>query len=240
MRSSTWQEFWNRDNSIYVSDRHKTFHDLLVAREIATLVPSPGATVLDYGCGNTTAADLIARHCSHLILLDSASSVRASLAARYAGQPKIEVLRPEQALALPRCSLDLVVANSLLQYLSPLELDELLATLLPLLKPTGALVIGDVVPRGQSAIADALALLRFGYEGKFFFAALAGLARTFFSDYRRLRSSVGLSCHSEAEILALLNSSGFTAERRQRNIGHNQSRMAFVARVANHGAVRAL
>jgi ubiquinone/menaquinone biosynthesis C-methylase UbiE len=228
-RATTWREFWNGVNSIYVSDRHKLLHDRLVASQIAAFVPCPGATVLDYGCGDTTAAEVIASRCGRLILLDSASNVRAFLSARYDGHPKIQVVSPEQALTLPRGSLDLVVANSLLQYLSPLELDELLARLLTLLKPTGALVIGDVIPPDQSMIADAIELLRFGYEGEFALSALVGLARTAFSDYRRLRSSVGLSFYSEAEVLALLRSRGFIARRYRPNIGHNQSRMTFVA-----------
>jgi hypothetical protein len=61
-------------------------------------------------------------------------------------------------------------------------------------------------------------------------AALGGLVRTLFSDYRRLRARVGLTHYSEAGMLGLLSAAGFAAERAERNIGHNQARMAFVAR----------
>ena len=237
--ATTWREFWNGAHSIYVNDRHKNLHDRLVSGQIADFIPSPGAMVLDYGCGDTTAAEIVAGRCGELILLDGASNVRASLAARYAGDAKIKVISPEDAITLPRRSMDLVVANSLLQYLSARELDDLLATARSLLKPTGTLVIGDVIPPHVSMIADAAALLRFGHEGKFLFAAFAGLVRTAFSDYRKLRAKMGLSFHSEAEVLALLHASGFIATRRRPNIGHNQSRMTFVARVANGGVAPA-
>ena len=102
----------------------------------------------------------------------------------------------------------------------------------PLLKEDGRLVIGDVIPRGQSPVADALSLLRFGWEGGFLIAAGIGLVRTFFSDYRKLRADLGLSFHDEHEMLAILDHAGFAGERRRENIGHNQGRMTFIAQRA--------
>jgi tRNA G26 N,N-dimethylase Trm1 len=52
------------------------------------------------------------------------------------------------------------------------------------------------------------------------------------SDYRQLRSRVGLQRYSESEIIAKLAAAGFTASRTTRNIGHNPWRMTFVARNA--------
>ena len=46
-----WREYWNQDTPIYVSDRHKTLHYQRIAADIAALVPSPQAHVLDHGCG---------------------------------------------------------------------------------------------------------------------------------------------------------------------------------------------
>jgi hypothetical protein len=47
-----------------------------------------------------------------------------------------------------------------------------------------------------------------------------------------LRAKVGLQRYSEAEMLAKLTASGFTASRAHSNIGHNPWRMTFVARHA--------
>src|SRR5262249_59742082 len=46
-----WLSFWNSPNRIYVNDHHRDVHYREVALEIRSLVPSPSATVLDYGCG---------------------------------------------------------------------------------------------------------------------------------------------------------------------------------------------
>ena len=67
-------------------------------------------------------------------------------------------------------------------------------------------------------------------EGGFLFAALGGLVRTLFSDYRKLRSRLGLATYSQPDMQIILEGAGFTAERRYPNLGHNQARMTFVAR----------
>ena len=80
------------------------------------------------------------------------------------------------------------------------EFDALLKLFRRLLKPGGLLVLGDVIPRKLSTLADAATLLRFGRQEGFFCAALRGLIRTYFSDYRRLRNSLGLTRYDAAEI----------------------------------------
>jgi SAM-dependent methyltransferase len=187
---------------------------------------------MDYGCGEATSAHLVAEAAGHLTLVEAAPNVRATLAARYAGSGKIDVLAPEQALALPAASFDLIVLHSVAQYLSARELDGLLASFRRLLRPDGLFVLGDIVPPQFAAPAAALALLRFGARNGFFLAALGGLLRIFVSDYLKLKAKVGLSHYAEADMLTKLSASGFRPERAQRNIGHNQRRMTFLARLA--------
>jgi hypothetical protein len=55
-----------------------------------------------------------------------------------------------------------------------------------------------------------------------------GLVRTALSDYRRIRADLGLTHYTEAEMLAVIEAAGLTARRLEKNLGHNQARMAFV------------
>lgn len=228
--TATWREFWNRDTPIYVDDRHKALHYAGIADDIAALVPSPGAAVLDHGCGEALSADRVAARCARLLLCDAAPLVRERLSARFAGEPRIAVLAPEAVEALPDASLDLVVANSLAQYLRREELAGLLGLWRAKLKPEGRLVLADIVPPGVGPLADAGALLAFARSGGFLAAALAGLVRTALSDYRTLRRRLGLSHYTEGEMLALLRERGFAAKRSPRNLGHNGARMTFEGR----------
>ena len=87
-------------------------------------------------------------------------------------------------------------------------------------------------PDYQPKDTDVIALLRFAARHGFLKDALVGLVSTALSDYRLLRSKVGLQRYSEAEIIAKLAKGGFSASRAHGNIGHNPWRMTFVARHA--------
>jgi SAM-dependent methyltransferase len=230
---SDWISFYDFKHSvIYVNARHRDVHYRVIAEDIRAFVPSPAAAVLDYGCGEATSADLIAAACGHLTMVEAAPNVRAALTARYADDPKISVLTPDEAAALPSGSFDLIVLHSVAQYLSAAELDGLLKTFRTLLQPDGLFIIGDVAPPRLAAPAAALALLRFGAGNGFFFAAVFGLMRIFVSDYLRLKKAIGLSHYDEAAMLARLRVAGYSAKRAPRNIGHNQRRMTFLAQPA--------
>jgi SAM-dependent methyltransferase len=227
-----WREYWNRDTPIYVSDRHKVLHYWLIANDIAAMIPSPDAAVLDHGCGEALSANRVAARCAHLYLCDAAPLVRERLEQRFKNELRISVIAPEDVEGLARQSLDLIVVNSLVQYLSLDEFRHLLGTWRAKLKPDGRLVLADVIPPDVSPVTDARALLSFAWQGGFVVHAALGLARTIFSDYRKVRGELGLAQYEEAEMIELLSDMGFSAERRKLNMGHNQARMTFVARPA--------
>ena len=228
MPASGWIEFWDTKHSIYVNARHEAAHYRRIAEDIRPYAPA-GGTMLDYGCGEAMAADRVAEPVARLILCEPAPNVRGKLGARFAGNPKIAVRKPEDVAVMPAQSMDVIVMHSVTQYLSAPEFDALTKMFRRLLKPGALLVVGDVIPRKISALADARALLRFGRNEGFFIGALRGLVRTYFSDYWRLRKSLGLARYDEAEIVARLEASGFLAERAPTNIGHNERRMTFLA-----------
>jgi len=122
--------------------------------------------------------------------------------------------------------------NSVAQYMTPQELDAALAVISRLLKPSGRLVLGDILRPEVGMGSDVLALLRFAAKCGFLKDALIGLVSTALSDYRQLRARVGLTRYSEAEMSARLEAAGLTASRAHQNIGHNPWRMTFVARHA--------
>ncbi|ANY79989.1 methyltransferase [Microvirga ossetica] len=227
-----WRDYWNQDTPIYTSERHKLLHYRLIASDIAGLIPSPEAIVLDYGCGEALFADTIATKCARLYLSDAAPLVRERLNDRFRGNGRITVLSTDDVPHLPEASLDLIVVNSLVQYLSLDEFRALLSLSRDKLKSDGRLVLGDIIPPDISPITDAKALLSFAWQGGFLRSAVTGLARTAFSEYRKIREEIGLAQYSEEEIVDLLKDVGFEPERAARNLGHNQARMTFVARPA--------
>jgi SAM-dependent methyltransferase len=229
--SAGWIEFWNKDCSIYVSDRHKRVHYQTIATDIARLLPEGGSNrVLDFGCGEALSAEIIAKRTRELVLCDAAPTVRDGLKRRFAADPKIMVVSPDEVAAMPEASFDAIVANSVLQYVSRDQLSDQLARWRRLLTPDGQLILGDIIPTKTGMIADAGALLTFAAKNGFLMPACAGLARTFFSDYRTKRAELGLLQLDEQDVIAVSKATGLAAVRQPHNIGHNPNRMTFVAR----------
>ncbi len=225
-----WREFWNRANRVYVNDRHRSVHYRHVADDILRILPAERCVALDFGCGEALEAKRIAARAARLYLYDSSERVRQSLIARFGGDAGIVVLDDRAYGALPAASLDRIVVNSVIQYLSEEELRLRLADWRRLLRGDGILILADVIPPDAGMAADASSLLSTAWRHGFLAGALAGLAATLFSDYRRVRGQVGLSTYDEQALTELLGPMGFVVERRSKNFGFNTRRRTYLAR----------
>jgi ubiquinone/menaquinone biosynthesis C-methylase UbiE len=224
-----WIDYYDSTHTIYASRLHRALHFQVIARDIIGYISSPDAVVLDYACGEALSAAKVADACGKLYLAEPAPGVRGRLIARFAPNTKIRVRSLDDLRKMTEKSVDLVVMNSVAQYMTPVELDSAFAVIRRLLKPGGRLVLGDILRPEVGMFRDVLALLRFALAHGFLRDALIGLMSTALSDYRQLRSRVGLQRYGEAEMIAKLTAAGFTASRAGRNIGHNPCRMTFVA-----------
>jgi ubiquinone/menaquinone biosynthesis C-methylase UbiE len=227
-----WIDYYDSTHTIYASRLHRDLHFQLIARDIIGYISSPDAVVLDYACGEALSAAKVAEACGKLILAEPAPGVRGRLIARFAPDTRIRVRSLEDLRKTDANSIDLAIMNSVAQYMTPAELDAAFAIVKRLLKPGGRLVLGDILRPEVGMPKDVVALLRFAATHGFLRDALIGLVSTALSDYRQLRAKVGLQRYSEAEMLAKLAASGFSASRAHVNIGHNPWRMTFVARHA--------
>ncbi len=227
-----WIDYYDSTHTIYASKLHRDVHFEIVAADIIRYIPSPDAVVLDYACGEALSAVRVADACGKLILAEPAPGVRGRLIDRFAPITKIRVRSLDDLRNMDAGSVDLAVMNSVAQYMSPRELDTGFQVVKRLLTPTGRLVLGDVLRPNAGTISDVTALLRLGAKHGFLMDALVGLVRTALSDYRQVRSKVGLQRYTEAEMLAKLSAAGLVASREAINIGHNQARMTFVARLS--------
>lgn len=224
----SWRDLRYGDRALYVNSRHRALYYADIGKEIAALLPSSGAHILDYGCGEALAADFLAGKCGLLYLYDPIAKIEAALRARYKANLKIVVLDQAGLEALPDSSLDIMVCNSLFQFLSREECGALVAFAAAKLRLGGRLVVSDIIPPHVDALTDSWALVEFAYRGGFLLAALRGLFATLFSRYRRGR--MGLTTFAIPEMQRLLSTRGFEARRLDRNIGHNQARMTFIGK----------
>jgi len=201
-------------------------HYARIGADVAGLLAGRSRPVLlDYGCGDALAAPAIAASGAQVLLYDRAPAVQARLARRFAGTAGVTVLDDTGFAALAPGSVDVVLVNSVLQYVPPAETRALLAALLPLLAPGGELLLADVVPPGLGMAADVAALLGPAVRHGYLVAALATLLRNLLSDYRRIRREAGFTVWRVEEIAALAAPLAARTERLARNVGFHQGRM---------------
>ena len=227
-----WIDYYDSTHTIYASKLHRDLHFEVIARDIIGYITSSDAVVLDYACGEALSAAKVAEACGKLYLAEPAPGVRGRLIARFAPNTRIRVRSLDDLRKMEEKSIDLVVMNSVAQYMTADELDSAFAVIRRMLKPTGRLVLGDILQPEVGMPRDVLALLKFAAAHGFLKDAFYGLASTALSDYRQLRTRVGLQRYGESEMIGKLAAAGFSASRAHVNIGHNPWRMTFVARHA--------
>jgi ubiquinone/menaquinone biosynthesis C-methylase UbiE len=226
----SWYEYWNRPNGIFVSESHKRAHYQRIFSNVLPFLPrGPGGAVLDWGCGEASAAELMASACERVYLYDSADIVHTRLRQRYEEHRGITVLDAERLKRLPSDSLDLILINSVIQYLSRAQLIDALFDLRRLLKPGGRVLIGDVIAPGTQTWQHAMVFLTFAYRSGFMVSGIIGLFRTFLPSYNSVKRQHGLAKYSETEILNIFELCELHGERLPRNIAVSPIRSSYIA-----------
>jgi hypothetical protein len=228
MRS--WLDFWNAPNAIYVNRRHQEAHYAKVLAGVSGLVPTGSNwIVLDWGCSDALGAPQLAQRCRTLLLYEPAETTRRRLVSNYHGRSNIRVLGEQALASIAPASVDFIVVNSVVQYLSRQQFIEALQLFRRLLKREGKLLLGDIIAPDTPLAKHVATFLRFAWQNGFFLAGVQGLAQNFISPYRKLRRSAGYATYTTDQVLALLSQNGFVAERLRSNIAVSQLRSSFLA-----------
>lgn len=225
---TSWIDFWDRPNAIYVNQRNLDAHFECLTRDMQRIVPAGGRKVVfDFGCGEALGAERLAEGCSTLYLFDAAPAVRKRLRNRFARDGRIIVLDEQDLRRLDPGSIDLILVVSVIQYIAKDELVSLLRFWHRLLKPDGELIVADVIEPETSIFLDVASQLRFAWSHGFLLPALTGIARMFFSDYRELRRKAGFAMYPAGEMIELLRGTGFDGAGLPRNLGPSRHRRAY-------------
>jgi SAM-dependent methyltransferase len=232
----SWVEYWNRPNGIFVNELHKRAHYQCILANVGPFLPrGAGSAVLDWGCGEAFGTEQMAAESERIYLYDPADVIRARLGNRYKDHSRITVLDDGQLKRLPPGCLDLILINSVIQYISRAELLAALRDLRRLLKPDGRFLIGDVIAPGTAIWQHVNVFLSFAYREGFFIPGAIGLVRNFLPSYNSLTRKQGFSCYSETDILGIFKSTGLQGARLPRNISVSPIRVSYLARKISEG-----
>ena len=203
-----WDVFWDRvpdDQRLLKEDAAE------YVRNLAAVVPlTPQSRVLDFGCGWGNVARLLGPSVGELYLWDDAPRMRRLAQQSSAGMANIRMLdlRPG-AEPWPGVGLDVILANSVAQFMTADEFRGWLQRWRHMLAPTGSIVVSDLVPHDYPALADLLTLLRFSATRGFLGRALFDAARVM-PLYWRTRKARPLLRTSRAELMAWGSEAGLT------------------------------
>jgi cyclopropane fatty-acyl-phospholipid synthase-like methyltransferase len=219
-----WDAYWEE-----LSDRQKLFREQAaeyVRNLTATGLLDPRARVLDFGCGFGYVADGVAPHVSELHLWDSSRHMRERAAA-VAGHRNVHRLDLSDEKATASVRFDLILVNSVVQYMTRRELAGWLRRWRDMLCPAGCIVLSDLLPPQRGGLADIADLLRFSARRGFLLRALwqavGELGR-----YRRMRQAAPLMRLARSEVEAMAAEAGLAVTFLPRNLTHFRERIAAV------------
>jgi SAM-dependent methyltransferase len=148
-------------------------------RRLASVVGVPaGAVVLDFGGGVGFVSEALSPLAGVVWWWDPSPAMRAVAAPRLAKLPNARILPGEALAGEPAAEprFDLILVNSVVQYMPPDELRAWLGAWRDLLRPAGQIVLSDLVAPGHGLVGDALDQVWLGVRGGFLARALlAGL-----------------------------------------------------------------
>lgn len=227
--STSWFAFWSRPEGIHISERHLEARYRCVANEYLAAFPdTAGTRLLDYGCGEALESKRLAARGIDLTLYDRSAYFRDRVESRFAGTKGIRILDDAALGHAGSGSFDHVLVCSVIQYLSPGELDALIAMAKRLLTPGGSLILADIIPKSLGTFADVVDFLLYSARHRFFFSGLHTLFDMVATDYRKHMQKSHLVRYDLDELSARLAAAGFAPRRLARNIGISRARRTLV------------
>lgn len=224
-----WNGYWDelKPHPIFAVEASEYVRKLMVDH------PFPAtAHVLDFGCGFGYATEFIASSVTRVEAWDAAAGMRAATTRRLGTHSNAAVVdlstkEPEKL----RQRYDTILVNSVVQYLSQVELTEWLDFWRIVLRPGGKVIVSDLPMPGGSATGELLGLLRFAARHRMLGRmVLDGLAEA--RRYHQRRAAANLLRLNPSDFGRLAAQSGFAMTRLSRNLTHRQGRYSVVLRPA--------
>jgi SAM-dependent methyltransferase len=137
------------------------------AKNLQLAIPlNDSMRVLDYGCGYGAVTRLLAPAVQKIDYWDAAESMRDVATRALADLVNVECWDGHSG------QVDLIVVNSVVQYMNVAELSERLGQWRELLVPGGRLLLSDLIPTTHRGWKDVVSLLSFSLRRGYFLTAL--------------------------------------------------------------------
>ncbi len=231
---STWLDYWHQPEGLFAGSPHVAAIAERFVRDLPKQVPfQPGQVLLDYGCGEALTAGPLADAGLRVMLYDRSRYFDNLVRERLGDTPRVDILDEAGLAALPDGSVDVVVTNSVLQYLSAEELTAVAIFAARILKPDGVWVLADVVPPRSGLWQDVTELIADAFRGGFLIDRVSSMVRLAVSRYRTVRDEIGLSHYGDDDLKTALAPAGLALIRAPENLGWSARRRTYMARLTD-------
>jgi trans-aconitate methyltransferase len=216
--ANPWTAYWDalpEGNLLFPAEAEE------FARRFLTLFPpDPTLRLLDFGCGYGHVAALLAPHFGGVSIYDVAKSMLDAAASALARFENVSVWNSDWDRGF-----DLMIVNSVVQYLSAEELLDRLRQWRPILTPRGKVLLSDLIPPDHPTRTDAWALAKFSLKHRYFWNAVRKtLAER--KRYDRVAAATPLFRIGRKELTRLGASAGYRVAYLPENLTHFPGREA--------------
>lgn len=210
-----WSEYWERLESGDLLFRGQS--DEYVARLLAAVPVHSHNRVLDFGCGFGFVASALAPRVGSVAVWDPSPRMRSRAVATL--KPHANARLIDLSQATPGERFDVILVNSVAQYMTSAEFDVWLERWRDLLVKSGRLVLSDLLPLAHGTWVDVIDILRFSSRRRILLRTIRE-ATVEVRRYWRTRAVQPLVHIDRDDLCRRARAAGFTVAFMERNLTH--------------------
>jgi cyclopropane fatty-acyl-phospholipid synthase-like methyltransferase len=193
-----------------------------------TVALNPNTHVLDFGCGFGFVAETLAPKVGKVFLWDASANMRRRSRRNLADHQKICYLDLSDPQAIAgELKFDLIIVNSVVQYMSLEQFAVCLVMWRTMLVPDGCIVVSDLIPPDYKSMSDLIDLVKFSIQRNVLGSALLQAMRDL-GRYWMMRRSCPLARISVAELSERSKAADLSVSCLPRNLTYFRGRLTAV------------